>query len=115
MPDQEVLDGRPLRVTEMQRAGDVRRWLDDRERGQGRIRRGSGAVRREDVGREPPLVDRAFDIAWGVCLGQIRHQTVAAPENHDARLSSGRAGRGTTCWFGYRWPSALITPGDVRC
>ena len=59
--DHQVLDRGPLRVAEVERAGDVRRRLDDRERRQGRVGGRARAVGREDVGGQPALVDRAFD------------------------------------------------------
>ncbi len=60
----------------------------------------AGAVGREDVRRQPALVDRAFDVARRVGLRQLR--VIVALEHRTARSSSGRTGRGTTCWFGAR-------------
>ena len=98
--DHQVLDRGPLGVPEVQRAGDVRRRLDDRERRQVRIGGRAGAVGREHVRREPALVDRALDVVRRIGLRQVRHRSVL--EKEKARSSSGRTGRGTTCWFGAR-------------
>ena len=70
--DHQVLDRGPLGVAEVERARDVRRRLDDRERRQGRVGRRAGAVGREDVRREPALVDRALDIVRRIGLRQAR-------------------------------------------
>ena len=70
--DHEVLDGGALGMAEVQRAGDVRRRLDDDEGRLRRIRARTGAVGREDVGREPALVDRALDLARLVGPGKRR-------------------------------------------
>ena len=69
--DHQVLDRGPLGVAEMQRAGHVRRRLDDRERRQAWIGRRTGAVRREDVGGQPALVDRALDLGRSVGLREL--------------------------------------------
>jgi hypothetical protein len=53
VPDQEVLDRGPLGMAEVERPGDVRRRLDDRERRQVRVGARARAVGREDVGGEP--------------------------------------------------------------
>jgi hypothetical protein len=112
--DHEILDRGPLGVAQVQGAGDVRRRLDDRERRQVGIGRGTGAIRREHVGRQPALVGGAFDVARCVGLRQIGHRFVCGSWNENARPSSGRAGRGTTCWFGIR-SLAFITLGVSRC
>ena len=67
--DHEVLDRRPLGVAEVERAGHVGRWLDDRERRQARVRRRACAVGSEHVRGDPVLVDRAFDVSRRVGLG----------------------------------------------
>ena len=64
--DHEVLDRRGQGVAEVERTGDVGRRLDDDE---GLLRLvGSRAcpVGREDVGRQPALVDRAFEVGRDV-------------------------------------------------
>ncbi len=71
--DHQVLDRGPLGVAEVERAGDVGGRLDDRERRQRRVRRRARSVRREDVRREPALVDRALDVVWRIGLRQLRH------------------------------------------
>ena len=68
--DHQVLDRGPLGVAEVERAGDVRRRLDDRERRQRRVGGRAGAVGGEDVRREPALVDRALDIVRRIGLRQ---------------------------------------------
>ena len=68
--------------------------------------RRAGAVRGEDVGRQPALVDRALDVPRRV--GLRRAPSIVILGNRNARSSSGRTGRGTTCWFGVRGPAALI-------
>src|SRR5438094_9513518 len=59
-------------MAEVERAGDVRWRLDDDERRPGGIGARAGAVGREDVGREPALVDRALDLAGLVGPGKRR-------------------------------------------
>ena len=67
--------------------------------GQRRVGGRAGAVGREDVRREPALVDRALDIVRRIGLRQ--HPVIVwLLGNRTARSSSGRTGRGTTCWFG---------------
>ncbi len=80
VPDHQVLDRGALRVAQVERARDVRWRLDDRERRQGRIRGRATTVRREDVGLEPALVDRALDLARGIGLGEPGH--LALPSRH---------------------------------
>ena len=93
----QVLDRAPLGVAEMEAAGHVRGRLDQHE---GRLRRigpRSGAVGREDVGRQPALVDRPFDLRGPVCLREpraglpLRHRTLPPQQNNPAR-PSGRTG-----------------------
>jgi hypothetical protein len=73
VPDHQVFDRRPLRVAEMERAGDVRWGLDDGERRQARIGRRAATVGREDIGRGPLLVDRTLDVPRRVGLRQVGH------------------------------------------
>ena len=103
VPDHQVLDGRALGVAQVQGAGHVRWRLDDRERRQVRVGGRARAVGREDVRGEPSFVDGAFDVAWRIGLGEVRHGSCLETQN--TRSSSGRTGRGTTCWFGARGPS----------
>ena len=98
--DHQVLDRRPLGVPEVERAGDVRWRLDDREWRQVRIGGGTRPVGGEHVRGEPALVDRALDIVRRIGLRKVRHRSVLAKQK--PRSSSGRTGRGTTCWFGAR-------------
>ncbi len=71
VPDEEVLDRGPLGVAEMERARDVRRWLDDHERRQRGIGGRAGAVRGEDVGRQPARIDARLDVGRHVRPGQL--------------------------------------------
>ncbi len=73
VPDHQVLDRGPLGMPEVERAGDVRRRLDDRERRQRRVGGRTRPVRGEHVRREPALVDRALDIVRRIGLRQLRH------------------------------------------
>ena len=77
----------PLGVAQVQRPSDVRGRLDDRERRQVRIGRRARAVRREHIGGQPALVDRALDLARRVGLRQLRHpgQTRSLPARPRAR------------------------------
>ena len=72
--DHQVLDRRPLRMPQVEGARHVGRRLDDRERRQLRVGGRARAVGREHVRGEPALVDRAFHVARGIGLGQIRHR-----------------------------------------
>ncbi len=100
VPDHQVLDRGPLGVAEVERAGDVRGRLDDRERLRVRVGLGPGAVGREDVGRQPALVDRALEVGRPIGLRQLAswssyrscRSSVSAPVNQRARSSSGRTG-----------------------
>ncbi len=78
--DHQVLDRGPLGVPEVERAGDVRRRLDDRERRQVRIGGGTRPVGGEHVRGEPALVDRALDIVRRIGLRQVRHRSVLAKQ-----------------------------------
>ena len=94
--DHQVLDRGPLGMPEVERTRHVGGRLDDRERRERRVGGRAGAVGGEDIRREPALVDRALDIVRRIGLRQIRHRR---PRNRTTRSSSGRTGRGTTCWF----------------
>ena len=100
VPDHQVLDRGPLGVAEVERARDVRWRLDDHERRERGIGGRARAVGREDVRGQPALVDRAFDLVRRIGLRELPHR--APLGNRTARSSSGRTGRGTTCWFGVR-------------
>ena len=100
--DHQVLDRGPLGVAQVEAAGDVGRRLDDHERRQRRVGGRTSAIRREHVGVEPPLVDRALELGRVVgarqCLGPgcagflvgLRHRS--APGDQNAPSSSGRTG-----------------------
>ena len=107
VPDHQVLDRGPLGMAEVEAARDVGRRLDDHERRQRRVRRRARAVRREDVRREPALVDVVLELArarrrararaaWPP-LVRLRHRS--APGNKTPRRPADERGRGTTCWF----------------
>ena len=83
--DHQVLDRGPLGVPEVERSGDVRRRLDDRERRKLRIGGRASAIGRKDVRREPPLVDRSFDVARSVGLFQVGHLLVPRRSRENER------------------------------
>ena len=68
VPGHQVFDGRALGVAKVQRAGDVRRRLDDHEGLLAPVRARALAVGIEDVGVDPALVDGMFDFAGSVGL-----------------------------------------------
>ena len=82
--------------------GDVGRRLDDHERRQRRIGGGARAVRREDVGREPALVDVELELGGDVGARELGLRgppaprcgcvIESAPVNTNAPSSSGRTG-----------------------
>ena len=123
-PDHRVFDREGQRVTDVERPGDVRRRLDDHERRQARVRRRALAVGREDLGIQPALVQQAFDQGGVVGLRQLGQASVGRchrshgfsgrPPNVETRSSSGRTGRGTTCWFGIRESPVIPAPGFER-
>src|SRR5882672_12565492 len=80
--DHEVLDRGALGVPEVERAGDIRRRLDDHEWLRRRVRARAGAVRSEHVGSEPPLVDRAFVVARRICPRQIHRPLPLRKQNN---------------------------------
>ena len=97
--DHEVLDRRPLRVAEVERARDVGRRLDEHERGQVDVRGGAGAVGGEDVGGQPPLVDAVLELRGQVRLRELPALVAACllghrslPKMQTTRSSSGRTG-----------------------
>ncbi len=88
--DHQVLDGGSLRVTQVERTGDVRRRLDDDERRRARVRARAGAIRREDVGREPAVVDGGFDVGGAVRRRQsllLAHLRPSRPARRARRRS----------------------------
>ena len=104
----QVLDGGPLGMPEVEAARDVGRRLDDHERRQRRVGGGARAVRREDVGREPALVDVELELGGDVGareLGlrgppalRLRHRS-GSRKTQKPRRPADERGRGTTCWF----------------
>ena len=101
--DHHVLDRRPLRVPEVERARHVGRRLDQDERGQAGVGGRARAVRREDVGREPALVDVVLELGRHVGLRELLarrlgHGSLPTERKRPARPADER-GRGTTCWF----------------
>ena len=114
--DHQVLDRGPLGVAQVERARDVRRRLDDRERRQGRV---GGRRRRRRARRRPPPASarRSRPRPRAACRPSRarRHarspSSSVRPRNTNARSSSGRTGRGTTCWFGARGGSLIAIAG----
>ena len=116
--DHRVLDRRRQRVAGVQRAGDVRRRLRDHERLLRPVGATALAFRREDVSLEPALIDARLDIrrvvggrhrlplgsAVSLVFGALARRCRSPPcllrKTKRPRSSSGRRGRGTTCWFG---------------
>ena len=68
----EVFDCRALSVAQVQRAGHVGRRLDDDEGLLAPVGARSLAIRGEDVGIDPALVDGHLDLARPICLGELR-------------------------------------------
>ena len=95
--DEDVLDERGERVAEVERAGDVRRRLDDDEP---LGARGSLVGRAERIGRQPSVVDRRLDGGGVVARGKLasrRHRSVSSSAAATANpFVEGRTGRGTT-------------------
>ena len=90
--DQRVLDRRACGVSEVERAGDVRRRLDDDERlSAGRWIVGGA----ECIGRHPALVDRRLDGRRVVARCQLASRRHRPLQTNDP-LVEGRTGRGTT-------------------
>ena len=80
------------------------------------------AVRREDVGRQPALVDRGLEVGRpvglraarsSICVVGRRRSSVVSPEIKRPARPADERGRGTTCWFGVR-AGPLIAAGRVR-
>ncbi len=123
--DHQVLDRRPLGVAQVEAAGDVRRRLDDHERLERPIRRGARAIRREDVGRQPSLVDVVLELRWRVGLRErlwrlfcghrmLRFRPGSWPGNNDAPSSSGRTGSWYHLLVWLRDPRRSSRPGPSR-
>ena len=116
--DHQVLDRGPLGMAEVQRARHVRWRLDDRERRAGRDRP-SSRRRRARRRRPPASARRSRPRRRAACRPSADRVIVAClvlcSRKTNARSSSGRTGRGTTCWFGDRRPWRSSRGRSVRC
>ena len=117
MADQHVLDRCALRMAEMQRAGDVGRRLDDRERLCLRVGGRAGAVRRKHVGREPSVVDGSLEIGRSIGLrelGRLRFGGIGhlGPGIERPARPADERGRGTTSWFEVRCRPLITDAGS---